>query len=262
MLTNLIYLKVNPLDRFTITWGISAGDYINGISRIPQNILMINDDVENSNSFNVHTKFPTITGRSQVRNYVIQGQKTNSLPKWMDYQTKDGLDSLSDDEIADLLYLAHMDVPRQRNPFSAKLRNEYVYLGGSNGFTRFYFRNFQELDHILELSIKRHLRHQRNNKRIFARPIQMKDINPEILKDLLRFSVNGIIIAFELGQEVRRQVQMPLFRVTKRQTKVIWGNENQLLANTEPIGMLTYNTLSNKWSLELNAKVEQDLNNL
>lgn len=262
MLTNLIYLKVSPIDRFAITWGISAGDYINGISKIPQNIIMINDDVDSSNSFNVHSNFPTITGQSQVRDYVIRGYKTGRVPKWMDYKTKDGLDSLSDDEIADLLYLAHMDVPRKRNPFSVKLGNEFVYLGGTNGFNRFYFRSFQELNHILELSIKRHLRHQRNNKRIFARPIQMKDIDPEILHDLLHFSVEGIIIAFELGQEVKRQVKMPLFRVAKTQTKVIWGSEGQLLANANQVGMLTYNTLSNKWSIDLKVKFEQDLNDL
>ncbi|WP_429970521.1 hypothetical protein ACQW5G_05830 [Fructilactobacillus sp. Tb1] len=262
MLTNLIYLKVSPVDHFSVTWGISAGDYINGISKVPQNIIMINDDVDNSNSFNVHSKFPTITGQSQVRDYVIRGHKTGVLPKWMDYQTKDGLDSLSDDEIADLLYLAHMDVPRRRNPFSVKLDNEFVYLGGTNGFNRFYFRNFTELDHILELSIKRHLRHQRNNKRIFARPIQMKDIDQDILSDLLHFSVQGMIIAFELGKETQRQFKMPLFKVDKSQTKVVWGSEGQLLSNAEQVGTLTYNTLSNKWSIDLKVNREQDLNDL
>ena len=90
----------------------------------------------------------------------------------------------------------------------------------------------------------------------------MKDIDPEILHDLLHFSVEGMIIAFELGQEVKRQVKMPLFRVAKTQTKVIWGSEGQLLANANQVGMLTYNTLSNKWSIDLKVKFEQDLNDL
>ncbi|WP_225361582.1 hypothetical protein [Fructilactobacillus lindneri] len=265
MLSNLIYLQISSTDDFCITWGISAGDFVNGISQIPQNVILLDGHIERANSYNAHSKFSTITGRSQVKEYII-GEHKNFNDKWMDYQTKEVLDSLSDGEIADLLYFVHMGMPRyQRNPFSVKLGNEIVYLGGNNGFKRIYFKNLAELDHIVKLSIKRHLRSQRNSKRIFPRPLLIKDLDNEILYDLFHLSSRGLIIPFELAREQHRRFDIPLLIVKKSQGqgKVIWGNETQLRSATDQVGTLTYNTLSNKWSIEFNEQQdERDLNDL
>ncbi|EKK20108.1 hypothetical protein [Fructilactobacillus florum] len=260
MLTNLIYLKVSVWDHFTISWGISSGDFVNGIQQLPQNIILINDDFASSNSYNPHSQFPTIVGQSQIREYLIG--PNGSPNKWIDYQTKDHLDSLRDDEIADLLYLAHIGWPNhQRSPFSHKLGNQFVYLGGRNGFKKIYFQRFTAFTHVLELSIKRHLRNQRNSKRIFARPLFVKDLESDLLQQLIETSFTGLILAFELARESQRQFKIPILAPKANQEKVLWNTEGQLRSQTDQLGTLTYNTLTNKWSLQLQHSQEVDLNN-
>ncbi|USS88766.1 hypothetical protein [Fructilactobacillus cliffordii] len=262
MLNNLIYLRVSVTERFGVAWGITAADFINGVSEIPHSILLLNDDFERSNRYNSHAKFPLVVGRNQVREYILGEQGLENNNKWINYQTEDGIDSLTDGEIADLLYLGHMGIPTyRRTPFLGKLRNQIVYVGGNNGFKRIYFLDFAEQDHILALSIKRHLREFRNSKRIIARPLPIKDLNQSILDQLLHLSRRGMILAFDLTKEHHRKFEVPIFLKKTEPEKVIWSSEAQLKAETRPGGTLTYNTMSNKWTISIDQQPEgTDLN--
>ncbi|USS93546.1 hypothetical protein M8332_01395 [Fructilactobacillus ixorae] len=262
MLHNLIYLRVSLTEQFGIAWGINAADFINGIREIPHSILLLNDDFERSNRYNSHAKFPLVMGRSQVREYILGDQPGGNRHQWLDYQTEDGIDSLTDGEIADLLYLGHMGIPTyRRTPFLGKLHNEIVYVGGNNGFKRVYFLNLIEQDHILALSIKRHLREFRNAKRLFSRPLPIKDLEQPILTQLVQLSRRGVILAFELTKEQHRRFEIPLLSKKTEQDKVVWGSAEQLQAETQQVGTLTYNTISNKWTIGVNQVHEAtDLN--
>ncbi|USS87881.1 hypothetical protein M3M39_07275 [Fructilactobacillus hinvesii] len=262
MLNNLIYLRVSVTERFGVAWGITAADFINGVSEIPHSILLLNDDFERSNRYNSHAKFPLVVGRSQVREYILGEPGSKSNTKWINYQTEDGIDSLTDGEIADLLYLGHMGIPTyQRTPFLGKLRNQIVYVGGNNGFKRIYFLDFAEQDHILALSIKRHLREFRNSRRIFSRPLPIKDLDQVILDRLIWISRRGMILAFDLTKEIHRRFEIPVFVKKAEPEKVIWSSVEQLQAETGRVGTLTYNTMSNKWTIELDEQHEDpDLN--
>lgn len=261
-MNNLIYIKASPNDHFCITSGISEKDFLNGINKIPQSIILINDDFEASNSFNVHTKFPIITGHSQVKRYITRSHRNQVPAKWVDFKNLDGLDALSEDEIANLLYLAHMDFPRKRKFFCLKLGNDFVYLNDSNGFLRTYFYDFKEFSNILAIATKRHLKKYHSNKKFFARTLKVKDISTEVLCKLISLSTQGMVIAFDLSSEQQQKIQIPIFRIKPNQVKLVWESEKQMQLHANRLGTLIYDIKGKEWSLDLNEKRELDLNDI
>lgn len=68
---NFIYINSNLVRNMVISHGINSADFVNGIDEMPDNILLLNDDRENANSINSHTRFSTITGKSAVRSFFL-----------------------------------------------------------------------------------------------------------------------------------------------------------------------------------------------
>ena len=170
---NFIYISLEPVTNMIYSLGILPADFLNGIPAIPNQLLLLNEESGNDVEINPHTRLQTITGQAQIRRYLLG--KHDHAVKWLDYAHSDDLDFLLPTEIAELLYLAHMDT-HIRTPFYAKLQNNYVSLSLRDGFYKTYYRHLGDVDHVLEVSIKRHLRAMHNNRWVFARPLAISDV--------------------------------------------------------------------------------------
>lgn len=117
---NFIYISLEPVTNMIYSLGILPADFLNGIPAIPNQLLLLNEESGNDVEINPHTRLQTITGQAQIRRYLLG--KHDHAVKWLDYAHGDDLDFLLPTEIAELLYLAHMDT-HIRKPFYAKLQN-------------------------------------------------------------------------------------------------------------------------------------------
>ncbi|MCK8625130.1 hypothetical protein [Apilactobacillus xinyiensis] len=257
---NFIYINSNLVRNMVISHGINSADFVNGINEMPNNILLLNDDRENANSINSHTRFSTITGKSAVRSFFLNKQITNK--KIIDFKSADDLDSMLDSEIASLLYLGHMEVP-MLYPFSSKLQNRYIYMDIRHNLVKTFYRKFSDFNHVLDISLKRHLRYTHNGKRVFIRPLVVKDVPNDIVLKLVKLSNDGILIAFDLANEKNRIYHIPLFLEDRSEYQYTWNDVNSFYDSAIKIGSLDYDINLSVWKLNITVQFESiDLNYL
>ncbi|MHA8110656.1 hypothetical protein ACYATP_04015 [Lactobacillaceae bacterium Melli_B4] len=249
MRDNFIYIDANLVRNMTITRGIDSADFVNGLEPIPSNIILLNDDRKNANSYNAHTKFSTVSGKSAVRDYLLNKQITDK--KVIDFRSDDDLNVLLDSEIANLLYLGHMSYPMD-GPFSSKLRNNYIYMLLKSNFVKVFYRQFSTFNHVLEISLKRHLREIHSGRRMFIRPLVIKDLSGDVLKKLVKLSSEGLVIAFDQAFEQQRQYNIPLLMEKYPEKQSTWYTKDDIYQNAVSIGTLKYLIYDQKWQLSIN----------
>ena len=176
--------------------------------------------------------------------------KHDHAVKWLDYAHSDDLDFLLPTEIAELLYLAHMDT-HIRTPFYAKLQNNYVSLSLRDGFYKTYYRHLGDVDHVLEVSIKRHLRAMHNNRWVFARPLAISDVPHEILLQLTQGLMDGMIVAFDQLVERRRVYVIPVRAITHPEHQNAWYTQEDVYADSREVASLRYDLTTREWALSI-----------
>ncbi|WP_341780238.1 hypothetical protein [Levilactobacillus sp. HBUAS70063] len=228
--------------------GISPADFLNGIPVIPNQLLLLNPESGSDVEINPHTRLQTVTGQTQIRRYLLA--KHEHAVKWLDYAHGDDLDFLLPGEIAELLYLAHMET-HIRTPFYAKLQNDYAYLTLRDGFFKVYYRNLPDFDHVLEVSIKRHLRAMHNNRWVFARPLAISDVPHEILIQLTQGLLDGMIIAFDQLVERHRIYVIPVRAITHPERQNTWYTQEEVYADSREVASLRYDLTTREWALSI-----------
>ncbi|TPR16323.1 hypothetical protein [Apilactobacillus timberlakei] len=252
MRDNFIYINANLLRNMVSTHGISSDDFVNGLDKLPQNIILLNDDRINANNVNAHTKFSVINGKDSIQKFLLNKQIVNK--KFMDFERNYDLNLLLNTEIASLLYFGHMGLP-MKSPFSSKLQNKYVYLAYKNNLLITYYRNFSDFNHILEISIKRHLRDLHSSRRMFQRPLSLKPVPLDVLKLLIKLSSEGLVINFDSILGRHRLYRIPLLLENKPQNHYVWHTQNDLYRNTINIGYLKYDIIKSKWDIDIKSKL-------
>jgi len=245
---NFVYLSLEPVTNMIYSLGISPADFLNGIPAIPNQLLLLNDESGSDVEINPHTRLQTITGQTQIRRYLLA--KHEYPVKWLDYAHGDDLDFLLPGEIAELLYLAHMET-HIRTPFYAKLQNDYAYLTLRDGFYKTYYRNLPDFDHVLEVSIKRHLRAMHNNRWVFARPLAISDVPHEILLQLTQGLLDGTIIAFDQLVERHRIYVIPVRAITHPERQNTWYSQEEVYADSREVASLRYDLTTREWALSI-----------
>ncbi len=245
---NFVYLSLEPVTNMIYSLGISPADFLNGIPAIPNQLLLLNDESGSDVEINPHTRLQTITGQTQIRRYLLA--KHEHAVKWLDYAHGDDLDFLLPAEIAELLYLAHMET-HIRTPFYAKLQNDYAYLTLRDGFYKTYYRNLPDFDHVLEVSIKRHLRAMHNNRWVFARPLAISDVPHEILLQLTQGLLDGTIIAFDQLVERHRIYVIPVRAITHPERQNTWYSQEEVYADSREVASLRYDLTTREWALSI-----------
>ncbi|WP_125574086.1 hypothetical protein [Levilactobacillus huananensis] len=245
---NFIYLNLEPVTNMIYSLGISPADFLNGVPAIPDQLLLLSAEADNDTEINPHTRFLTLIGQTQIRRYLLG--KHDRPVKWLDYTHGDDLDFLLPNEIAELLYLAHMDT-HIRTPFYAKLQNDYAYLSLRDGFYKIYYRHLNSFDHILEVSIKRHLRAMHNNRWVFARPLAISDVPHEILLQLIQGLADGMIIAFDQLVERHRIYVIPIRAITHPERQGTWYSQEEVYADSREVASLRYDLATREWALSI-----------
>ncbi|WP_203639872.1 hypothetical protein [Levilactobacillus wangkuiensis] len=245
---NFIYLSLEPVTNMIYSLGISPADFLNGVPAIPNQLLLLNEESGNDVEINPHTRLQTVTGQAQIRRYLLA--KHEHPVKWLDYAHGDDLDFLLPSEIAELLYLAHMET-HLRTPFYAKLQNEYAYLTLRDGFYKTYYRHLSDFDHVLEVSIKRHLRSMHNNRWVFARPLAISDVPHEILLQLIQGLLDGMIVAFDQLVERHRIYVIPVRAITHPERQNTWYSQEEVYADSREVASLRYDLATREWALSI-----------
>ncbi|WP_283679333.1 hypothetical protein [Lentilactobacillus sp. Marseille-Q4993] len=245
---NFLFINTNPIANMIMSSGITAADFMNGLEELPDNVILLDGNRNAANGYNSHSRFELLRGSGDLRRYLLRDPHTEK--KIIDFASEESLNSLTAYEIAELLYLGHMQTPMSSRPFSSKLLNRYIYLTDGDGLLRTYYRRFSEFNHILEIAIKRKLREIHNSRRVFLRPLAIKDIDNAMLIDLITRANDGLFIVFDSVSEKHKKYPIPLRMLNNPEQLSAVIKTSRLMENTHPVGELTYDLAKSDWELE------------
>ena len=244
-----IYANLEKLDNLVFAYGIDQSDFVHGIKRLPANLVSLVGVDDNEHAVNAHTGLNVINDENEIRRYLLQ---SHALPvKWLDYDEVGDLDFLTATEIAELLYLGHMDRPI-RSPFNYKLRNHYVFLEQRNGGIKVYFYYISAFSHVLSAAIVRHTLAAYRGRRMFMRSLSVPRVPEAILKQLVQLMPDGLFIYFDQSMVRQRQLLVPVHTETTGNEIEVFdparGGENR---RTHHVATLTFNLNSGVWALQV-----------
>lgn len=247
-----IYANLEKLDNLVFAYGIDQSDFVHGIKRLPANIVSLVGVDDDEHAVNAHTGLNVINEENEIRRYLLQ---SHPLPiKWLDYDEVGDLDFLTATEIAELLYLGHMNRPI-RSPFNYKLRNHYVFLQQRNGGIKVYFYYISAFSHVLNAAIIRHTLAAYRGRRMFMRSLSVPRVPEAILKQLVKLMADGLFIYFDQAMVRQRQLLVPVHtELVNDDIEVFDPGRHEEMRRTHNVGTLAFNLSTGKWALRVQDK--------
>ena len=181
-----IYIKIDEEQNAITYMGISFLDFVRYLTIQLDNILIIKADCVGNNSF---MNFELFEGKNEI----LKLSEDEKLYKYgdfcfVDYSDSKKLKEISQEEIAEILYLGHMFEP-MRTPFFEALNNRFVYLSHDDDYCcRVFFRELSDFFEVLERKIIHSIESATNIK------VELSKYAKQMLHEL---SFTGMVIDFD-----------------------------------------------------------------
>ena len=141
-LTN-IYIKISPEKQEAVFSGVGFVDFIECTPIPIENMLLMKSGYIWEKDY---LGFEIAEGKKEIDNLAKSVRKDKFKHgdfSFVDYAKADSLHQLSDEQIAELLYLAHMTKPL-KSPFFESLQNNFVYLSHDDDwYCKLYYKEWQ-----------------------------------------------------------------------------------------------------------------------
>ena len=201
-----LYIKVMPESCEVIFSGIAFAEFIQYLTRSIDNIMII---TSGGNIISQDTKFERglelFEGHELVQKLAKENIYNLGNFCFVDYASSDDPKKLSEEQIAELLYLGHMFKPL-RSPFFKELCNNFVYLAHDDGwYCKLFCHNSFDFISVLCDKIKTFI--SIKTKKALSK------IPDTIKNELLDLAVKGLLI--DLDDELLKndQAEIRLYAV-------------------------------------------------
>lgn len=258
MTNDYIYIFTNPISNQVQSLGVGLKYFTSAVNTIPNNLLLIKNP-KNLGRFDEFTRFHIVSGHEAVKDFIDrQAEEVQATTKWIDFKYESLFQQLSDQEIAELLFLGHTDAPLNQPTFY-KLGNRFTFFGSTypNSYptTKMYYRDihdfFKQLGHVLADKVTADIQDQKPRFLFRKKPV-VKTIKPvsipqkPILGHLARLSHDGIVITFEGADQVGPD---------KRAFSVYLAEDNPRFVEADKakqllFGRLTYDLTTETWDFQ------------
>jgi hypothetical protein len=174
-----IYVKATPERNEVVFSGIEFAEFINYLPSPVENLLLMKGDYRgNKREYN----FELLEGKAFVEKLATEDIRSFGDFSFIDYQAAGAAASLNGQQVAEILYMAHLGKPL-KSPFFEPLQNRFAYLAHDDGwYCKLYCR---ELNHFLSV--------------VFAKTVNgtgfpVPKTSSAALEELSRLSIYGILI--------------------------------------------------------------------
>jgi len=188
---DLIYVRNEHQSNCFFSHGIEFHEFMNCVQNRPENILLLKHKFENP-KWNQHSRFDYVT-QQEIKELIEDYVYGYGDFCWVDFSNEKDLDTLSDDEIAELLFFSHLARPLQSIP---KLRFAY-YAHDDGWFNKLYVAQIQDYEMLLSHVIIMKLHRLTGRK--------LENIPKEISALLLKATSTGLFI--DLSKIVSNSVE-------------------------------------------------------
>lgn len=181
----IVYINSNIQNHEFIYTGITFNEFIEVFKKIIKNMILLKAEFIGNNYIN---NFELVEGEEYID--LLKKENIHNYGDFcfVDYIQRDSVKHLTDKQIAELLYMAHMYKPL-RSPFFDVLDNRFAYLAHDDGFVcKLYCRDLNDFSGIIDGKIVSSI------GEIMKKTISHLDNN--IQNELLKFSERGMLLDF------------------------------------------------------------------
>lgn len=208
---DLVYVHLNQNDQYVLSYGIEFNEFAAAFSGSLNHLLLLKHRFEDGD-INMHTLLEYCPEEriNKLADDDIYGYGDFC---WIDFVEEEGLNELTGQEIAELLYLGHQK-QHLKLPFYNKLGNRFVYLAHDDGFfNKTYYRSFKDFFHLLSHALSIKLGELKLEKSLLGirKKRNYPPINKEILLSLTPFIKEGICISLRDIDHQRNRLEIPIW---------------------------------------------------
>lgn len=239
---DIVYIDFFPEDSCVVTSGLGFCTFYDGIASKPKNMLLL------SNCFR-HAKMHPKTRMEYADEENLPLLYKDDIYNygdfcWVDYESQAGLEKMTPQELAELLYLNHYQEPLH-SVFFESLGNRYFYCAHDDGWwTMVYMKNLEDMIPVLEYKILTELK---------GRKRSIPPIPPELLGQLYEICKQGAIFDFDRASfsrgysSVRYYLAGRIYNMDEMHRTL-----DRLREKHSPDGWLTYRSKNRSWRIESN----------
>jgi len=245
----LVYVHLNQADQYVVSYGIEFAEFAAAFSGSLNHLLLLAHRFDEAD-FNMHTLLEFCP---EERIHKLASENVYSYGDfcWIDFIDEDGLNELSGQEMAELLYLGHHK-HHLKLPFYNKLENRFVYLAHEDGyFNKIYYRTFKDFFHVLSDSLSRKIGELRLEKSLLGmkRKRSYPAINKEILLSLTPYIKEGICISLQDTELQRGRLEIPIWVIGDFSTMDAMVEEYEKIADEECDAKIIFDKKTKEWKL-------------
>lgn len=197
---DLIYVSGNEFDhKCFYSYGIEFREFMSCVEQRPENLILLKHNFDNA-ILNLHSRFEYVTAQ-EINELIDDDVYGYGDFCWVDIDTVEALDTMSKQQIAELLYFGHLAKPLHEIP---KVRFAY-YAHDDGWFNKLYVTELADYEHILSKILV--LKLKGITGRAFA------DIPANISKVLLEATKEGLFIDLLKLKQSKAEVMIPLTAV-------------------------------------------------
>lgn len=229
-----IYVKTDIDSREVIYSGIEFAEFIKYLPQPIENLMIVTGG---SDVIRLDTKFERGLEQFEGHQLVEKLAKENvySLGNFcfVDYDISSDTSDLSEEQIAQLLYLGHMFKPLH-SPFFKQLQNRFAYLAHDDGwYCKLYCRELDEFMNVLSGKITKNIN--------VSLPANIKN-------RLKQISTGGLLIDLEETNGSKKDVSLKVYTVgAYSNIDEILNNWQQIKTNAKSTDILSCS--NNIWSI-------------
>lgn len=198
--------------------GLEFADFINGLENPIRNILLLKG---NHIGDKCKHNFELLEGESNIKKFILNDIYKYGDFCFVDYENPDCIDKLHDEQIAELLFMAHLFRPLKK-PFFDVLGNRFAYLSHDDGFyCKLYCQDHSLIVTLLANKIIRYL-----YRRLKISACEFPAAVNEIMFDLMK---RGLFIDLEELSNEQGMLTIKLFVIGK------FGSMDSILNNRKKI---------------------------
>jgi len=184
------YIQINEEENYVNTSGMTFNEFYEGIQVKPNNILILKGyPGDRYCQFDNKTDLEYVTS-DNIKDFAQTNVYDYGDFYWLDFKSIDSLKSISDLELAEILFLAHKAKPVKTFRFGC-LNNQYVYCCHDDSWSvKVYMNRIESYKSVIEYKILKELKGKKKTISPFP-----KDISDR----LYTLFKQGGIIDFEYG---------------------------------------------------------------
>lgn len=244
---DVIYILVNSRDQYVIANGITFQDFIDSLENPPTYLLLLKHKFGES-EYHLHTQLDYVN-KEQISLLLKEDIKNYGDFCWIDFDDLFGIDSIEEEELAELLYLGH----RKRHlslPFYQKLNNRFVYLTELDGWVnKIYFRYWHDFYLLFGNFMAKYISTLKLEKSLlpFRKKKTYPSIDRAVIEQLAKAFYEGVVFSLQHLQVTRNRLEIPFWVVGDYTDMDEMIEQYEKKNRKHPSGTLVYDKKGKQW---------------